>query len=150
MATFAVMLEDGPQVIDYLNSVKERLGGDNLVKNPFTGYVYHFAVGEDKRLAAVCMKPIYFNVSVFGWIIAIASFIGFGWLPWLQIPAIGLGLTGWFWLSPFYKLTFKMGLKKNEYDGSVEFLSSSVALGAMAKFMENTLKGDAVGTGGDP
>ena len=135
MASFGILAEDCSEVVSFVAKTKERLAGQNFVKNPFVGKILSLSVtGDDnlpKKLILVSMSPVYPNITWFGWLGAIAMLIFFG-FHWTLIFPVIFGMTSIFWSKTFYSWIFKKGLKKNGYKGETK----SVSLDEIIQYLE--------------
>jgi len=128
MVVFGVVVDDCPAVRAYAALLNKRVADDNLVKNPFVGRVVGYNIGDKKRLLAVSIRPIYFNFSVFGWVVAAMYYMIWGWNPYAFVPAVMLGCMGFFWTASFYRLIMRIGLRRNKYRGKVRAVGAGKAL----------------------
>lgn len=122
MALFGLITEEDNKAKEFATETKERLENNNLIKNPFKSSIRQFIISENDKLKilfVVYIEPVYFNFSVFGYLLAFGVFVIWGLTPWL-IPGIALGLLGFFWGADFYYLMFRVGLRKKGYKGHIK------------------------------
>ena len=122
MATIGVIVESSEDVSRFVDKTAERMKGNNMVTNPFIGFIRKFPTNGG-ILVVQSITPVYFNFSLFGWVAAVASFFLLGWNWWVMIPLACVGSLGIFWSGWFYGTMQKMGLRKEGYGGSIEKLS---------------------------
>lgn len=106
MICFGVSIE--PDDKEYMNDFVKRLRGNNIVTNPFTGYVRRHQTG----FYTIGLRPVYPNPTIFGVIGALVLWVFFGGGWWLFIPQfiIIVGFVGWTrWL---YALLLKIALQR--------------------------------------
>ena len=117
MAIIGLELEENNIINDFIVTMQDRLKSNNLVKNPFNTKCY-MSSKDGIKLFILSIDPVYFNYSIFGWIISFGAFVlkGFSW--WL-LPGIVLGSLGVFWSSHFYYYMLRFALKKKGYTGSI-------------------------------
>ena len=125
MVMFCIRVTDTPQVREFLSKTNGNLLKEDAVRNPFTGGVEivhkdHNSL-QNNLYAIILMKPIYPNISYFGWFIALVSFMLFGGSWWLLIPIL-FGMTGIMFTKYPYYLGISKGLKKAGYDGKVTLI----------------------------
>ena len=107
MVIFAVKKKVFKELDDYVLFIKKNLNSSNFFKNPFIG-----GVVNKSGLWIINIKPLYPNVSLFGLLGFIVTFVitGFS-LSWWLFPSFIIGCLGFFWSDIFFVLMFKLGLK---------------------------------------
>jgi hypothetical protein len=68
------------------------------------------------------MSPMFFNFTIFGWLILGSMFYFLGW-TWFLLAPLFLCSLGFFWTKWFFYFGLKLGLKKKGYKGKVELIS---------------------------
>ena len=123
MAMYGMMLEKQDAVSKWIAQTNERTKEESFLKNPFKTKM-KFWLRKKEVLLLIDIQPLYFNFTIFGWLLAVGTLIAFGFGWWL-IPGIVLGCLGVFWTADFYFLMAKLGLRKAGYTGKVKRLKLS-------------------------
>lgn len=122
MAVVGVLVDGCEDVEEFVCAMSDKLGDNNLVSNPFRGRVRRYPV-EGGVLVVLVISPVYFNFSVFGWVVGAIFYFIRGWNWYVMGAAAGLVCLGVFWSSWFYGVMLKAGLKKWGYRGKIKKLS---------------------------
>lgn len=134
MATFGVRTENKLSVYRFIKGVNDRLNRFDFKRNPFTGYTKIFKEDND-LIVVINMRPIWPNFApwiAFFSLIPILLFSGPNNPGWLIIPLIFIALS-FFWTSGFFYITFKAGLNKAGYKGSIKRLKQTDIINALAR-----------------
>lgn len=120
MVIFGVITKNEQIITDYIQATNTRLSEVNMVNNPFHGNVKTKELKDGRILHIVTMKPLYFNFTIYGWLITAGILVmSGGWNFW-ALPGIILGCLGFFWTAPFYKFMYQKALKKAGYRDKIE------------------------------
>lgn len=138
MGIFGIITDNNMSATLFIEETRKRLANSNLIKNPFIGKIKTFELDNNLLLHIVSMKPIYFNFTIFGWIIAASIFFIWG-LNWFILPGILLGCVGIFWSKYFYRWLFIKGLKRAGYNGVIKKIDNTQVIEQMVD--EEFLKG---------
>lgn len=115
MVLFAMRTGNSRDVERWLSQTIARSKEENMLRNPFN--MRFKKVRTKKGLLLVFeVKPLWPNVTFFGWLIAFTLFVLLGPSFWVW-PGIVLGCLGYFWTSEFFYLMSKLGIKKAGYSG---------------------------------
>lgn len=131
MVIFGVETEKESKAVDrFYKEVDEKLQGDNLVKNPFIGYVRRYGL-----VAVVKMHPVYPRVYWFGLLSLVLSvfFRGFGW-SWWHLPGFILLGISFFWSRYCFYTLLLLGLKKKGYRGKVKLLRDQYTINRVVTY----------------
>ncbi len=123
MVVYAIRTGRSRAVDRWLCQTVERSKDNSIVRNPFRMRFRKFEKGRSLILV-FDVKPLYPNVTVFGWAVALMIFFLFGPVFWVW-PGVGIGMLGFFWSSQFFYLMTRAGLKRAGYKGSFERLKLS-------------------------
>lgn len=121
MALFGITTDLNYITTNFVTDTNNRLKEKNLLKNPFKGWATSITREEGKMLHIVNISPLYFNYPIFGWVLAGMMFM-FNGLTWWMLPGVILGSLMIFWLSPFYIMIYKAGLRKAGYKGKTKIV----------------------------
>jgi len=119
-------IKNSDDVREYLDKTNENLQDANYIKNPFFGGIKYFIDGEN-LLTVIDINPIFYNFSLFGWLMLGGFYYAFGLSYWL-IPCIVIGILGIFWTSYFFSFISVKGLRKSGYTGTIIKLNSDELL----------------------
>jgi len=124
-----VELEKQDAVMVYMAETEERLKGNSILTNPFTGKI-RLLLLEDKLQYLIDMTPVYPKVYMGGVLVfgIPALFFGVGW--WL-IPGVCIMALYFLWTKWFIYLALRAGLKKARYKGKVKVLSNEDMLNSL-------------------
>lgn len=125
-----IKIQPDDTTIKYLEETNERLKEQNIVENPFTGYIKPIFQLYDHTIFAVKMTPIY---PPFWW----GGFITLPFLvlwknslwSWWYLPSTIMLVAGVLWTDWFILLGLTKGLrKKAKYRGKIEPIKSNMIL----------------------
>ena len=126
MAVFGVLVDPGLEVLDFVAKTNHRLEDSNLVKNPFKGGI-KTVLHDGRLLCVVSMRPVYFNFTVFGWLLAASVFFIWG-VSWWILPGVILGSLGIFWHKSFFLFMMKKGMRKAGYTGQFKEINANTII----------------------
>lgn len=108
MVIFGVCKGSLKSLDKYVLEVKGRLEQPVFFKNPFIG-----GVVSNKGLWIINIKPLYPNFSIYGLLGFIVTFVVTNFkLSWWLLPSLIIFGLGFFWSGLFFRLMFKLGLRK--------------------------------------
>ena len=128
---FGVVGELDDNLEQFMQATDNRLKNNNMLVNPFRGKIISFNLNtttkELKTGYAIYIKPLYFNFSYYGWLMALGVYLIWG-ISWFMLPGIIIGALGIFWSKFFYYIMLKLGAKKSGYNGELKFISAEKIL----------------------
>lgn len=117
MALFGIRTEKNEKVDLFVKETNERLGSNNLVKNPFTGNIKSIS----PRLHIINMKPIYLNYPLVAFCFLFT--IGLVFMNMILLTAsVVFAFLSLIWTAPFLFLFLKIGLKRSGYKNKIKYL----------------------------
>lgn len=122
MAIIGIRLDDTSEARAFAEYVRVKLSDENLLYNPFRGYIRELRPDAPGLLdLVISITPVYPRLYILGFIILAAAFIfTLGNPGFLVIPGIILSLPAVLYNGEFYRLVFRWGLKKKGYKGRVK------------------------------
>jgi len=118
MAMYGILLDKDKAVAKWIAETTKRTQEENFLKNPFKTKI-KFWLKKKQLLLLMDITPIYFNYTIFGWVMSAGTLLMFG-LGWWVWPGIILGCLGFFWTSEFYFEMTKLGLRRAGYKGKIK------------------------------
>ena len=122
MAAFGIKTKRNVIVDKFMEETKERLEGNNFVKNPFFGKTKLIGSDEEFDYWAVVMRPVYPPFYWYGLLGALGLItILQGWTNWAILPLL-LFASGIFYNGAFFSFMLRIGLRKAGYTGVLKIL----------------------------
>lgn len=115
MSVLAVRTEDKPEVRQWFNETRARSKTDRFIKWKMK------VIKSGKDLLLVFeFKPVIFNFTIFGWVMAFGVFFVWG-LNWVVWAGVVIGMGTYFWTPEFcHHMTILALRKKAKYRGSIK------------------------------
>lgn len=117
MVVFALRTDHCGAVEKWLRETKTRSKSENFLQNPFKMRFRRYR-SENGLILVFDVRPLFPNVTFFGWIIAVAVLFIFGRVNWVVWGGVILGMLGYFWTADFFYQMSKIAIKKAGYKGS--------------------------------
>jgi hypothetical protein len=106
------LFSDDQKVVRYMQETAARLKGNNLIKNPFNGYVCQAGGYYLVRITPIYPSPFLFGIMA---LLPVLWFKGFVLTWWLILPGVFLAAS-LAWSAYFHRFMMNIALKKREID----------------------------------
>lgn len=122
MVLFSIETDHSDEAKEFIHQTKNRMKSGNYLTNPFLGGVVEVTKEHENPIYIFNIKPLYFNFSIFGWVLFFGALVIGGWHNWLIVP-LCLGALSFFWSNTFYFLMAVVGLRFAHYKGKIKRLT---------------------------